>query len=55
LVVNIAEKSDMIPPPGILQVARTRAGLDGDEAARRLHLAEARAYRALTDDLRRVA
>ena len=39
----------------ILRVARTLADLDGDEAVRRVHLAEALAYRALTDDLRRAA
>jgi magnesium chelatase family protein len=33
----------------------TRADLDGDDAVRRVHLAEALAYRALTDDLRRAA
>jgi magnesium chelatase family protein len=39
----------------ILRVARTLADLDGDEAVRRVHFAEALAYRALTDDLRRAA
>jgi magnesium chelatase family protein len=39
----------------VLRVARTLADLDGDEAVRRVHLAEALAYRALTDDLRRAA
>jgi magnesium chelatase family protein len=39
----------------ILRVARTLADLDGDEAVRRVHLAEALAYRALTDELRRAA
>ena len=39
----------------ILRVARTLADLDGDDAVRRVHLAEALAYRALTDDLRRAA
>ena len=39
----------------ILRVARTLADLDGDDAVRRVHLAEALAYRALTDELRRVS
>jgi len=40
---------------GVLRVARTLADLDGEDAVRRVHLAEALAYRALTDDLRRAA
>jgi magnesium chelatase family protein len=39
----------------ILRVARTLADLDGQDGVRRVHLAEALAYRALTDDLRRAA
>jgi magnesium chelatase family protein len=39
----------------VLRVARTLADLDGEEAVRRVHLAEALAYRALTDELRRAA
>ena len=39
----------------VLRVARTLADLDGDDAVRRVHLAEALAYRALTDELRRAA
>ena len=39
----------------VLRVARTLADLDGEDAVRRVHLAEALAYRALTDDLRRAA
>jgi len=39
----------------ILRVARTLADLDGEESVRRVHLAEALAYRSLTDELRRAA
>jgi magnesium chelatase family protein len=39
----------------VLRVARTLADLDGQDSVRRVHLAEALAYRALTDDLRRAA
>jgi len=39
----------------VLRVARTLADLDGDEMVRRVHFAEALAYRALTDELRRAA
>jgi magnesium chelatase family protein len=39
----------------VLRVARTLADLDGEELVRRVHLAEALAYRALTDELRRAA
>ena len=39
----------------VLRVARTLADLDGEDAVRRVHLAEALAYRALTDELRRAA
>ncbi len=39
----------------ILRVARTLADLDGEDAVRRVHLAEALACRALTDELRRAA
>ena len=39
----------------VLRVARTLADLDGEDMVRRVHLAEALAYRALTDDLRRAA
>jgi magnesium chelatase family protein len=39
----------------VLRVARTLADLDGEESVRRVHFAEALAYRALTDELRRAA
>jgi magnesium chelatase family protein len=39
----------------VLRVARTLADLDGEDMVRRVHLAEALAYRALTDDMRRAA
>jgi magnesium chelatase family protein len=39
----------------VLRVARTLADLDGDEAVRRVHFAEALAYRALADEIRRAA
>jgi magnesium chelatase family protein len=39
----------------VLRVARTLADLDGAEVVRRVHLAEALAYRARTDELRRAA
>src|SRR5947209_3886253 len=39
----------------VLRVARTLADLDGEELVRRVHFAEALAYRALTDELRRAA
>ena len=39
----------------VLRVARTLADLDGEEAMRRVHFAEALAYRALTDEMRRAA
>jgi magnesium chelatase family protein len=39
----------------VLRVARTLADLDGEEPVRRVHFAEALAYRALTDELRRAA
>src|SRR5215467_6954754 len=39
----------------VLRVARTLADLDGEDVVRRVHLAEALAYRALTDELRRAA
>jgi magnesium chelatase family protein len=39
----------------VLRVARTLADLDCEDAVRRVHLAEALAYRALTDELRRAA
>jgi magnesium chelatase family protein len=39
----------------VLRVARTLADLDGEEAVRRVHLAEALAYRALADEIRRAA
>ncbi len=39
----------------VLRVARTLADLDGEEAVRRVHFAEALAYRALTDEMRRAA
>ena len=39
----------------VLRVARTLADLDGEEAVRRVHFAEALAYRALADELRRAA
>jgi magnesium chelatase family protein len=39
----------------VLRVARTLADLDGDEVVRRVHFAEALAYRALTDEMRRAA
>jgi len=37
----------------VLRIARTLADLDGEDAVRRVNFAEALAYRALTDDLRR--
>ena len=39
----------------VLRVARTLADLDGEEAVRRVHFAEALAYRALADEFRRAA
>ena len=39
----------------VLRVARTLADLDGEELVRRVHFAEALAYRALTDEMRRAA
>jgi magnesium chelatase family protein len=39
----------------VLRVARTLADLDGEEAVRRAHFAEALAYRALADEMRRAA
>jgi len=39
----------------VLRVARTLADLDGADGVRRVHLAEALAYRALTDEARRAA
>jgi magnesium chelatase family protein len=39
----------------VLRVARTLADLDGEGPVRRVHFAEALAYRALTDELRRAA
>jgi magnesium chelatase family protein len=39
----------------VLRVARTLADLDGEEAVRRVHFAEALAYRALADEIRRAA
>ena len=39
----------------VLRVARTLADLDGADVVRRVHLAEALAYRALTDEARRAA
>ena len=39
----------------VLRVARTLADLDGEDAVRRVHLAEALAYRAVTYVLRRAA
>ena len=39
----------------VLRVARTLADLDGEDAVRRVHFAEALAYRALADDMRRAA
>jgi magnesium chelatase family protein len=39
----------------VLRVARTLADLDGEEPVRRVRFAEALAYRALTDELRRAA
>ena len=39
----------------VLRVARTLADLDGEEVVRRVHFAEALAYRALTDEMRRAA
>ncbi len=37
----------------VLRVARTLADLDGEDVVRRVHFAEALAYRALTDEMRR--
>ena len=39
----------------VLRVARTLADLDGAEKVGRVHLAEALAYRALADEMRRAA
>jgi magnesium chelatase family protein len=39
----------------VLRVARTLADLDGEDAVRRVHFAEALAYRTLADELRRAA
>jgi magnesium chelatase family protein len=39
----------------VLRVARTLADLDGEEPVRRVHFAEALAYRALADEIRRAA
>ena len=39
----------------VLRVARTLADLDGEESVRRVHFAEALAYRALADEIRRAA
>src|SRR5262249_27910364 len=39
----------------VLRIARTLADLDREDAVRRVNFAEALAYRALTDDLRRGA
>jgi magnesium chelatase family protein len=39
----------------VLRVARTLADLDGEDMVRRVHFAEALAYRALTDEMRRAA
>ena len=39
----------------VLRIARTLADLDEAEAVRRVHFAEALAYRARTDELRRAA
>jgi magnesium chelatase family protein len=39
----------------VLRIARTLADLDGAETVRRVHFAEALAYRARTDELRRAA
>ena len=39
----------------VLRVARTLADLDGEDKVRRVHFAEAFAYRALTDEMRRAA
>ena len=39
----------------VLKVARTLADLDGAETVGRIHLAEALAYRALADEVRRAA
>ena len=39
----------------VLRVARTLADLDGAPAVRRVHVAEALAYRALADEMRRAA
>jgi magnesium chelatase family protein len=39
----------------VLRVARTLADLDGEELVRRVHFAEALAYRTLADEMRRAA
>jgi magnesium chelatase family protein len=39
----------------VLRVARTLADLDGEDLVRRVHFAEALAYRALADEIRRAA
>jgi magnesium chelatase family protein len=39
----------------VLRVARTLADLDGEERVGRAHFAEALAYRALADEMRRAA
>ncbi len=39
----------------VLRVARTLADLEGEDAVRRVHFAEALAYRALADEIRRAA
>jgi len=39
----------------VLRVARTLTDLGGADVVRRVHLAEAPAYRALTDEARRAA
>jgi magnesium chelatase family protein len=39
----------------VLRVARTLADLDGEDMVRHVHFAEALAYRALTDEMRRAA
>jgi magnesium chelatase family protein len=39
----------------VLRVARTLADLDGEDVVRRVHFAEALAYRTLADELRRAA
>ncbi len=39
----------------VLRVARTLADLDGVDKVGRVHLAEVLSYRALTDEIRRVA